>query len=235
MSAAADIMLEKAVAALRPSEYTGALIQALLAAPQRVAGARALEVGSGSGVVLAALGALGAASLCGVDIEREAVVAGGRLLEELGHGSAAQLHHGDMWQPVEGRCFDLVVANLPHFPMTRGAPGGRWPSWSCGGVDGRRLLDPFLDGLARHLSPHGCALITHNAFVGLHESRAILRRHGLGLKIVSTILVHIPAEKIALMTRDILDVEEGRTIHRYGPYIFAEVHIVEIAAPADLG
>lgn len=235
MSAAGDIVLEKGVAALRPSEYTGALIQALRAAPHRVAGARVLELGSGSGVVLAALGALGAVSLCGVDIEREAVVAGARLLNEVGHAGAAQFHHGDMWQPVKGRRFDLIVANLPHFPMTRGAPGGRWPSWSCGGSDGRRLLDPFLDGLARHLSPHGCAVITHNAFVGLEESRVILRRHGLGLKVVSTILVHIPAEKVALMTSDILEAEEGRTLHRYGPYIFADMHIAEIVAPADPG
>ena len=235
MSPAGDIVLEKGVAALRPSEYTGALIQALRAAPHRVAGARALELGSGSGVVLAALGALGAISLCGIDIEREAVVAGARLLDEVGHGGAAQFHHGDMWQPVKGRRFDLVVANLPHFPMTRGAPGGRWPSWSCGGSDGRRLLDPFLEGLARHLSPRGCAVITHNAFVGLERSRAILRRQGLGLKVVSTILVHVPAEKVALMTSDILEAEEGRTLYRYGPYIFADMHIAEIAALEDPG
>jgi hypothetical protein len=47
--------------------------------------------------------------------------------------------------------------------------------------------------------------------------------------------VHIPAEKVALMTSDILEAEEGRTLHRYGPYIFADMHIVEIAASEDLG
>ena len=57
------------LASLRPSEYTAALIQALQARRATVSGARALEIGSGSGVVLAALAELGAASLCGVDIE----------------------------------------------------------------------------------------------------------------------------------------------------------------------
>ena len=38
------------------------------------------------------------------------------LLGELGHGGSAELHRGDMWQPVAGRRFDLIVANLPHFP-----------------------------------------------------------------------------------------------------------------------
>ena len=94
------------VAALRPSEYTSALIQVLRARAACVRGADALEVGSGSGVVLAALGSLGAASLCGIDIENEAVVSGALLLRELGYGDA-QFHQGDMWRPVVGRRFDL--------------------------------------------------------------------------------------------------------------------------------
>ena len=47
------------VPALRPSEYTAALIQVLRAHPEKVRGANVLEVGSGSAVVLAALGAMG--------------------------------------------------------------------------------------------------------------------------------------------------------------------------------
>jgi methylase of polypeptide subunit release factors len=233
MSAAADVALDEAIATLRPSEYTGALIQVLRAAPRRIEGASVLEIGSGSGVVLAAVGELGAASLCGVDIEREAVIMGARLLDRLGHGDVAQFHLGDMWQPVKGRRFDLVVANLPHFPMTHGRFAGRRPSWSRGGVDGRRLLDPFLQGLARHLLPGGRAVIAHNGFVGLEESRAILRPHGLALTVVSTVLVHIPAAKVELMTGDILEAEDGRSIHRYGPYVFADMHVVEIAASDD--
>jgi methylase of polypeptide subunit release factors len=222
-----------ATAVLRPSEYTGALIQALRAAPHRVAGASVLEVGSGSGVVLAALGALGAASLCGIDVENEAVAAGTDLLHRLGHGPLAQFHCGDMWQPVRGRRFDLVVANLPHFPMRDGALAGRRPSWSSGGPDGRLLLDRFLEGVAVHLARGGTAVITHNAFVGLDRSREVLGRHGLVARVASTTLVHIPADKLALMTHAVLDAEDGRTVHRYGPYVFADMHVVEIAAAED--
>ena len=59
-----------------PANTRRRLIQALRAEPVRVRGARVLEIGSGSGVVLAALGALGAASLCGVDIEEDAIATG---------------------------------------------------------------------------------------------------------------------------------------------------------------
>ena len=215
------------VPALRPSEYTAALIQVLRAHPERVRGADVLEIGSGSAVVLAALGALGAASLCGVDIEPDAVEAGGLLLGELGH-DGAELHQGDMWLPVAGRRFDLVVANLPHFPMTPVEVSGRLPSWSSGGSDGRWLLDAFLEGLPVHLAPAGRAVITHNAFVGLERSREIAEQHGLALSVALTTLVYIPGDKIGRMTPSVLRAEQGRSIHRYGPYTFGDMHVVEL-------
>jgi release factor glutamine methyltransferase len=215
------------VRALRPSEYTAALIQVLRAQPEKVRGANVLEIGSGSAVVLAALGALGAASLCGVDIEPDAVDAGAVLLDELGHASA-ELHQGDMWLPVAGRNFDLIVANLPHFPMSPVEVAGRLPTWSSGGSDGRWLLDAFLEGLPVHLAPGGRAVITHNAFVGLGRTKAIAERHGFVMRIVLTTLVYIPGDKVGRMTPAVLSAEQGRSLHRYGPYTFGDVHIVEL-------
>src|SRR5262245_56830811 len=149
---APDAKAELALAALRPSEYTAALIQVLQAKSAAVRDAAVLEICSGSGVVLAALGELGAASLCGIDIEEDAVASGMLLLAELGHGNTSELYLGDMWLPVAGRRFDLIVANLPHFPMERSEVQGRLPTWSAGGSNGRVLLDPFLAGLDGHLA-----------------------------------------------------------------------------------
>lgn len=222
------------VPALRPSEYTAALIQGLAARAAWVRGADALEIGSGSGVVLAALGELGASSLCGVDIEREAVSISRGLLDRLGYGAAAQVLCGDMWQPVTGRRFGLVTANLPHFPMTRAELSGRLPTWSDGGPDGRRLLDPFLDGLPAHLAPGGRAIIAHNAFVDLERTRRQVEQTGLALRIARTTLVYLPDDKLEHMSDDVLGSEAGRSIHRYGPYAFAEMHIVEIGAAGTL-
>ncbi|MDP2331120.1 MAG: methyltransferase domain-containing protein [Reyranella sp.] len=221
-------------AALRPSEYTAALIQALRLDAGRVRGVSVLEIGCGSGVVLAALGSMGAASLCGIDIEHDAVAASTALLDDLGQGAIAQLYRGDMWRPVASRRFDLVVANLPHFPMEAVEVAGRLPTWSAGGADGRSLLDPFLEGLRDHLAPGGRAVITHNAFDDLDRSRALLAKNGLSLRILLTTLVYISPEKLARMTVDVLRAEEGRTIHRHGPYTFGELHIVEIT-PAKAG
>lgn len=220
-----------ALVALQPSEYTAALIQVLMAKQDLVRGSTALEIGLGSGVVLAALGKLGAASLCGIDIEQDAVNSSILLLAELGHGKTSEFYLGDMWLPVADRRFDLIVANLPHFPMERSDLPGRLLTWSAGGADGRALLDPFLEGLPRHLKPTGRAIITHNAFVGLDCSQTILAGFGLKLQIASTILVYIPDDKLARMSASVLGKAEGCTIHRYGPYAFGEMHIVEIARP----
>ncbi len=223
------------IAALRPSEYTAALIQMLRARDAHVRGANVLEIGSGSGVVLAALSEMGPASLSGIDIESEAVVSGALLLREFGRGDDVQFHHGDMWLPVGGRRFDLIAANLPHFPMEPAEFAGRLPSWSSGGPDGRGLLDRFLKDLAAHLAPGGRAVITHNAFVNLDRSRSMLEKSGLSLRIATTTLVYIPCEKLERMTQSVLCAEAGRSIYRYGPYAFADMHVVEIAAPDTLG
>lgn len=221
-------------AVLRPSEYTAALIQALRARAKWVRGAAVLEIGSGSGVVLAALADMGAASLCGVDIENDAVESGALLLGELGFGDKASFHHGDMWQPVRGRRFDLIAANLPQFPTETAAMPGRLLTWSAGGLGGRALLDPFLEALPAHLAPGGRAVITHNGFVSLARSRKIVEGCGLAFRIATTVLVHIGAEKLDLMTPAVLRDEAGRSIHRYGSYAFADLHIVEIGSEAGL-
>ena len=225
---APDSRIGAPVRALRPSEYTASLIQFLRADADRVRKAHVLEIGSGSGVVLASLGGLGAAALCGVDIEGDAVASSRLLLQGLGYGRIAEIYQGDVWQPVAGRRFDLIVANLPHFPMEPVEVAGRLPTWSAGGTDGRRLLDVFLEGLKDHLAPGGRSVITHNAFVDVERSRTVAGARGLSLSVVMTTLIHVSEEKLARLTPAVLCAEEGRSIYRYGPYAFAEMHIVEI-------
>ena len=222
------------IPSLRPSEYTATLIQALRAQASQLRGAHVLEMGSGSGVVLAAIADLGAASLCGIDVETDAITSSKLLLDTLGHGHRTEFHQGDLWSPVAGRRFDLIAANLPHFPMEHVSIPGRLPTWSAGGSDGRRILDPFLEGLAAHLTPGARALITHNGFVGVEQSQHIVARHDLSLRVVMTTTIYIPGEKLTRMTESVLHREDQRSIFRYGPYAFADMYIVEIGAPGVL-
>jgi release factor glutamine methyltransferase len=215
---------------LQPSDHTAALIQMLHRSRARVAGASVLEIGSGSGVVLAAAADLGARALCGVDVEDVAIHSSARMLDSLGYGAIAELTRGDMWVPLAGRRFDLIVANLPHFPSDAVLPG-RLPTWSAGGADGRRLLDRFLGGLPDHLAPGGAAMITHNGFVDLERSRALVEPHGFSIGILMTTLLFLPAERLRRMSAALLARERGRSIHCYGPHAFADLHIVAITRP----
>jgi release factor glutamine methyltransferase len=213
--------------ALRPTEYTAALLKQLRLNSDAVLGARVLEMGCGSGVILAALASFGAQSVCGIDIEDEAVFWASSLLRDIGCAEAI-VYRGDLWEPVAGRKFDLIAANLPHFPMQPKSFGSRPPSWGCGGADGRRFLDPFLQGLPAHLERGGRAIITHNAFVELDRSREILKSGGLVLDVLDTLSVYIPQEKLELISPVVLMRERDRTLWKFGPYAFADMHIVQI-------
>ncbi len=219
---------------LRPSEYTAALVHVLRNRARFLQLNQVAEIGVGSGVVLAVLAELGAARLYGVDIETEAVESAAALLSDLGFEDRANIVQGDLWEPLEDRRFDLIVANLPHFPTMAAGYSDRFPGWSHGGRDGRRLLDPFLEGLPRHLASGGRALITHNAFVDIERSRRMLRPHGLELRTAYKTTVYLPREKSVSITPEVLARCEGHTIHYHGAYAFGEMHIVEIGRPDQL-
>ncbi len=212
-----------------PSPYTAGVLQVLRRHPEWVRGAGVLEIGCGSGVLLAAAGTLGAALLCGVDVEPVAITAATELLRGLDLDAVIELHRGDLFAPVNGRCFDLVLANLPHFPMEVAAIGGRLPTWSSGGADGRALLDPFLAGLGRHLAPGGRAIVAHNAFVDLDLTTAAVHGQGLELDVAAVLLVDLAPPKLSRMTPELLRRETGRTIHRYGGLAFGEVFVLVIS------
>jgi len=222
----------KRKAALNPSEYTSALIQGLHMQAAFVRDRDVLEIGSGSGVVLATMARLGARTVTGVDVEADAVVASRELLQDLGFGDIAEVCCGDMWAPFVGRRFDLIAANLPHFPMPGDAVPGRLPSWSAGGFDGRRLLDPFLKGLGRHLTEDGRAIVTHNGFLDLERTRALVAQDKLEVRELITAMVFIPPDKLARMTEAVLLAAKDVSIHRYGPYAFGEVKILEVSRRA---
>ncbi|MEM8728923.1 MAG: 50S ribosomal protein L11 methyltransferase [Pseudomonadota bacterium] len=212
--------------AFRPSAYSAALLKHLLLRKAFVHGADVLDIGCGSGVLLHAAAGLGARGVFGVDIEPAAVAETRRVLDTLGPGVAVDVRQGSLYAPVGERRFDVILANLPHFPMEHLALDERLASWSSGGGDGRHLLDPVIDGIGVHLQPDGFALIAHNAFVGLEKTRETADAHELAVEVIDTVMVPLPPEKLACMTPQVLNRETGQTIHRVGAYVFAEVAVL---------
>jgi release factor glutamine methyltransferase len=216
----------------QPTEYTAALMRQVRLLRRRVPPVpwdSVFEMGSGSGVVLAQALALGARRALGVDVEAQAVDETRGLLRSLGFAGRAEVRQGHLWQPCAGRRFDLIVANLPQFPTREALADGRLPTWSGGGPDGRRLLDPFLQGLATHLQTDGRAMITHNVMIGLPQTRRQLKALGLRAFVRSTVSVPLPAHKVHGLGPGILERLPGPGLHRQGPHFFVDFHVLEIA------
>ncbi len=133
-----------------PAEDTFLLLDGL-----RVEGDRALEVGTGSGIVAVFCALEGARVVC-TDVNPHALRcarASARL-----NGVEVEALRADMFEGIRGR-FDLVVFNPPHLPT---APSDLtqdpWLDAAlCGGPDGHTVARRFLAGLPDHLERDGRA------------------------------------------------------------------------------
>lgn len=212
----------------RPSEYSGLLAHALRARAQSFGRAAGLDMGMGSGVLLATLGLIGCERLVGVDIDPEALRASADMARSLGLLERTHLLQGSLWEPVGDERFDVVVTNLPNFAATEPSDPERSHYWSMGGADGRHVIDPFLAGLGRHLKPGGVAFMTHNVFAGMSETTAILQRQGLVARAIMATSTLLHPRKSALMCAKVRARFDDVALHRLGHYEFADVEVLEI-------
>jgi len=185
-------------------------------------------MGVGSGTVLAMLGAIGVDRLFGVDIDPEALAATTNLMTRAGLIDRTDLRLGSLWEPLSNERIDIIAANLPQFAATEPSDPEHSPYWSFAGPDGRRFMDPFLAGLRDHMTDSAFAFITHNRFLGMDRTEALLRQTGLAAREVLTTAVLLHPLKAALLQPEIRSNIESAGIIQFGPYEFIEVQILEI-------
>lgn len=220
--------VEPAQDPFRPSGHTGLLIRTLRQKAAHLAHDDALDMGVGSGAVLATLGALGVRRLVGIDIDIDALAAARRLLRLTELLDRVTLRCGSLWDAAQDDQYDIVAANLPQFAAEGVSDPEHTPYWSSAGQDGRELMDPFLAGLSRHLRPSGAAFITHNVFLGIERSQDILRTAGMAARVVGSTAVLLNPAKAAAMNPAIRDRGEAVGLLRLDGYEFMDVDILEI-------
>ncbi len=111
-----SLSLAVSPAVLVPRPETETLVQAALdLLPDRDGEARVLDVGTGSGAVALAIASeRGKARITATDVSPDALEIARANADELGMADRIELLEGDLYGPVAGRSFDLVVSNPPY-------------------------------------------------------------------------------------------------------------------------
>jgi release factor glutamine methyltransferase len=184
-----------------------------------------LDVGVGSGVLLAYLSRLGAKHLWGIDINPKALQASQNLLQEEVPSVPRRLIHGDMWQPFtfEQR-FDVIAANLPHFPAKL-TPLDRPSTWTGG--EGRLMINRFIQGLPDRLQDNGVAFMTHHDLVGLQSTIECIQSSGLHCETIAQWTVFESPERMSAVSEEVLSAG-CESFYYVGGYAFIEARILAI-------
>jgi len=140
-------------------------------------GARALDMGTGSGVA-AVFAARRGFKVIGVDLNPEAVRCARANVVLNGFEERIEIRHGDLFAPVAGERFDLVLWNPPFF---RGEPRSNFDlAWRATDV-----MERFAAGLPAVLAPGGLALVLLSTDGDAAGTVTALATHGFRLQVVA--------------------------------------------------
>lgn len=167
--------------------FTSAYLAEYLAMPDVIKpGERVLDLGTGSGIVAIAAARGGAGHVVATDINPAAVRCAAGNVRRYGLEVRVQIRQGDLFEPVRGEQFDLIVSNPPFFRGEPKSPGeyayyaGRNYEW----------LHRFATEVGDHMASHArCLLVLGDAA----DVPSVLER-----------LRHAGREPLVIVSRDIL-------------------------------
>jgi len=126
---------------------------------------RAVEIGTGSGCIAAALAWYHPhCQVDALDISPAALAVAQRNIEALGVAQRVRLVESDLWAAVPDQRYDLIIANPPYVPedSMMGLPTEYLAEPRLGlvaGADGLKLVKPLLLQAFDHLNPGGIVVL----------------------------------------------------------------------------
>jgi release factor glutamine methyltransferase len=177
----ANVWLFRPPGVYRPQGDSILLAEAFRAAAVP-AGARVLDVGTGTGMLALAAAVGGAGHVTAVDVCARAVMAA-RVNAWL-RGLPIRVLQGDLLERVAGELFDVIVANPPYVCSEVPPSDVRGLSWN-GGPRGRAVLDRLCFSAPPSLAPGGTLLVVQSAVCGIQATVDQLQVKELKVSVVA--------------------------------------------------
>jgi len=132
-------------------------------------GASVLEIGTGSGIVAMYASRL-SDNITVTDINFDACELARKNFEDNGIENI-EILFGNMFGPVESRKFDVILFNTPYLPTDDGDVIDDTLNYAFdGGLNGRKVIDLFLDEVGNHLNDGGIVQMIQSSLSGNEET-----------------------------------------------------------------
>jgi release factor glutamine methyltransferase len=176
---------------LVPRPDTETVVEVAVAGRDKAAPCRVLDLCTGSGAIALALAKeLPAAQVIATDVSPSAVAIATKNVERNQMSARVQVRCGDLFAPVAGEVFDLIVSNPPyiatHVIATLSAEVKREPVLALdGGADGMAFYDRICTEAMTYLSPGGALVVEHG-----YDQAAQVRERFVRAGFADVALVH---------------------------------------------
>jgi release factor glutamine methyltransferase len=159
-------------------------------------GERVLELGTGCGL-LAILAAKVGVQVVATDINPAALECARANAVKHRVEDLINFRSGDLFEPVVGERFDLVIFNPPYLPVEpeEALCGPLDRAWEAG-LDGCRIIDRFLRELPNHLMPNGRVLFVQSSLANISKTLRVLEISGFKVNILHK---KLPFEELSLL------------------------------------
>lgn len=160
-------------------------------------GEKVLEIGTGSGIV-AMYASKMTDKIVATDINFNAIELAEKNFTSNGIENI-QLLFGNLFEPVKNQKFDVILFNTPYLPTEECEILEDNLNYAFdGGLDGRAVIDKFLNELKNHLNRGGRVQLIQSSLANIEET--ISRLKHLGFKTETTASERFFFEEIALIT-----------------------------------
>lgn len=147
-------------------------------------GQSVLEIGTGSGIVAMYASRL-TDNITVTDINFDACELARKNFEDNGIENI-EILFGNLFEPVKNRKFDVILFNTPYLPTEEDEVLDDTINYAFdGGLNGRKVIDLFLNEVGNHLNDNGIVQIIQSSLSGNEETLEKLDQLGFVSEIVA--------------------------------------------------